>query len=370
MIKTITCTLALTHDCTLRCRYCYAGRKYRHSMSRETARRAIDIVLREARDTDKGADISFFGGEPLLEWDLLQWCHSYTLSQANGLIAPPRFAITTNGTLMTPEKLNWMAERDFLIGLSVDGSPDMHNINRCYPDGAGSHSDVAKALLLLNDHPSVRSQVICVVTPSNVQHLSDGVQWLSRHYQGTIGLNVDYWSRWTDEDFEEFSRQYAQVAALVIESYRKGAPIRLRSVDDKINSHIQADNLCQQCKIGEREIAVSVDGNFFPCSRLIGEGDSEEMNFGNVIQGLNRARQQYIISQRGCVTPACKICALRRRCVNSCGCTNFATSGKLNEVSAFLCCTEKLFINTADAIAEELYTEHNPAFMKRFYGTS
>ena len=371
MLRVITCTLCLTHNCTLRCKYCYAGRKYSHAMSRETARRAIDIAFDEAKRTGQGADISFFGGEPLMEWELLQWCHEYACEHAQGLIVPPRFSVTTNGTLLTTERLSWLAERDFLIGLSIDGSPAMHNTNRCRPDGSGSHADVAVALALLEAHPTARSQAICVVTPNNVNHLSEGFQWLTEHYSGTIGLNIDYWSEWSDADFDTLSDQYAKVAGRVLQSYRDGTPIQLRNIDDKISTHLHSSSgSCLRCRIGEREIAVSVDGNFFPCSRLVGDGDNPELNFGNVTDGIDRARQQYIISMRGCATPACKVCSLRERCLNSCGCTNHAASGKLNEVSPFLCCSEKLFIHTADELASQLYAEKNTAFMARFYSQS
>ncbi|MBR3926717.1 MAG: radical SAM protein [Akkermansia sp.] len=366
MIRTITCTLCLTHDCTLRCRYCYAGRKYKHAMSKDTAQKAIDIVFREAEQTGCAADISFFGGEPLLEWELLQWCYTYATEHGTKLCLPPRFSITTNGTLLTEERLAWLAERDFLIGLSLDGSPAMHNSLRCYPDGSASHADVAKALALFSKFPKLKKQLICVVTPANVHHMREGVEWIAEHYNGSISLNIDYWSHWSDEDFETFSEQYAGVAQLVLQSYRNGTPINLRCVDDKIATHIH-ENCKPQCRIGEREIAVSVDGNFFPCSRLVGDGDSTELNFGNVHEGINRARQHAIIAQRGCATPECKICNLKKRCLNSCGCTNHAASGKLNEVSPFLCCSEKLLIHTADELAECLYEERNPAFMKKFY---
>ena len=370
MIKVITCTLCLTHDCTLRCQYCYAGRKYRHAMTRETAQKAIDICLAEAKRVGRGLDLSFFGGEPLLEWELLQWCYAYLESHKEGLIVQPRYGITTNGTLLTPERLDWMAERDFLIGISIDGSPTMHNTNRCYADGQGSHEAVARAVALLDKHPTVRTKAICVVTPNNVQYLAEGVEWLAAHFCKEIGLNIDYWSSWTDEQFDTLSEQYNLVAARVLQSYRAGNPIKLSNIEHKILSHIQSADSnpdCVKCTIGEREIGVSVDGNFFPCSRLVGVGDEPELNFGNVNDGINRARQEWIIANRGNVTPACKLCDMRARCLNSCGCTNHAASGYINRVSPFLCCSEKLFIETADSLAETLYAEQNPHFLKRFY---
>ena len=370
MIQVITCTLCLTHDCTLRCKYCYAGRKYRHAMTRETAQKAIDICLAEAKRVGRGLDLSFFGGEPLLEWELLQWCFEYLESHKEGLIVQPRYGITTNGTLLTPERLEWMAERDFLIGISIDGSPTMHNTNRCYADGQGSHEAVARAVALLDKHPTIRTKAICVVTPNNVQYLAEGVEWLTAHFHKEIGLNIDYWSNWNDEQFDTLSEQYNLVAARVLQSYREGTPIKLSNIEHKILSHIQSSEShadCVKCTIGEREIGVSVDGNFFPCSRLVGIGDEPELNFGNVKDGINRARQEWIIANRGNTTPACKLCELRARCLNSCGCTNHAASGFINQVSPFLCCSEKLFIETADSLAEILYAEQNPHFLERFY---
>ncbi|MBE6419771.1 MAG: 4Fe-4S cluster-binding domain-containing protein [Akkermansiaceae bacterium] len=75
-------SLCLTHDCTLRCRYCYAGCKYAHAMTQETAEQGMETGLAEAIRTKRGLDISFFGGEPLLEWALLQHCCDYTARRA------------------------------------------------------------------------------------------------------------------------------------------------------------------------------------------------------------------------------------------------------------------------------------------------
>ncbi len=382
MLRILTLTLCLTHDCNLRCRYCYAGRKYRHAMSQQVAARAIDIALAEALRTCTGLDISFFGGEPLLEWELLQWCTRYLREHADVSRLPvaPRFAITTNMTLLTEQKLEWLAEQGFLIGLSLDGSPAMHNINRRFASGEGSHAATLPALAWLNAHPKVRSRAICVVTPSNAHLLAEGVSWMAAHYDGPIGLNFDYWSRWTDEQFEVLAAQYREMMRRVADSYRGAGeggprPMRVESVRSKILSHLRsregdADKPCVHCRIGEREIAVTVDGNFFPCSRLVGEGDAPELNFGNVQEGINRAKQLAIIATRGNVTPECLSCSLRHRCLNTCGCTNRAASGYLNRVSPFLCCLERLCIEEADAMAEALYAERCPAFMEEFYGSS
>ncbi len=375
MLPVLDLTLCLTHDCPLRCRYCYAGRKFHHAMPQATAARAVDIALAEAVRTHSGLDVSFFGGEPLLEWELLQWCHAYLLrhSEVKKLPAPPRFSVTTNMVLLTEERLTWLAERDFLLGLSIDGSPAMHDLNRRFPTGEGSHAAIQPALAWLNAHPELRRRVICVVTPNNAHLLAEGVSWLAHELrQAPIGLNFDFWSSWSDEAFATLATAYRAMMQRLAASYREGNPFHVENVREKILSHVRSGQRedCVHCRIGEREIAVSVDGNFFPCSRLVGEGDTPELNFGNVQEGINRARQNAIMAARGNRTPECLVCSLRHRCVNSCGCTNRAASGYLDRVSPFLCNLERLCIAEADAMAEQLYAERCPAFMREFYGDS
>lgn len=367
-MRPLMLTLCLTHDCTLRCRYCYAGRKYAHAMSQDTAQRGMELGLDEAARIGCGLDVSFFGGEPLLEWNLLQFCHEYLSRRAEEVNIPVRYGITTNGTLLTQDKLEWMAERDFLIGLSLDGSPAMHDTNRRFADGRGSHAAVMQALERINAFPKLRSKVICVVNPDNHHYLRAGVRWLHEHYRGNIGLNFDYWSEWTDAQFESLTQELEGMVNDITDSYRIGQPMRVEAIDGKIRSHLYAGKeFCNHCRIGEQEIAVSVDGKLFPCSRMVGVGDEPEITFGDVRCGIDRAKQHYYIATRGNATPECRICALRHRCTNTCGCTNYAGTGTINHVSPFLCNLQQTLIRLADELAETLYQGKNSVFMDKFY---
>lgn len=368
MNRPLLLTLCLTRDCTLRCRYCYAGRKYAHAMTRETAEAAIELGLQEAAGRSCGLDIAFFGGEPLMEWELLQHCHGYLSRRAAEMSITVRYGITTNGTLLSQDKLEWMAERNYLIGLSLDGSPAMHDTNRRFADGRGSHAAVREALERINSIPTLRSKVICVVNPANHLYLREGVRWLSKHYGGEIGLNFDYWSEWTDEQFDSLTQELEGMVSDLTDTYRNGKPVRLEAIDGKIRSHLyEGAGFCNHCHIGEQEIAVSVDGKLFPCSRMVGVGDEPEITFGDVRSGIDRARQHYYITTRGNATPECRICTLRHRCTNTCGCTNYAGTGTINQVSPFLCNLQQTLIRLADSMAETLYQEKNSAFMNKFY---
>ena len=96
MIKVLTCTLCLTHDCTLRCNYCYAGRKYRHAMTQETAKKAIDLCMAEAQRMGRGLDLSFFGGEPLMNWQVVKDLVAYGRSLEEPNNKKFRFTVTSH----------------------------------------------------------------------------------------------------------------------------------------------------------------------------------------------------------------------------------------------------------------------------------
>ncbi len=145
-------TLSLTHDCNLRCAYCYAGRKSRVAMSRQTMRRVVEwaVDYHASHKLGRRFVLGFFGGEPLLEWDLL--CEADALAEClcreTGLDL--RRTVTTNGTLLDEEKARWLMARHYTPGLSLDGPPERHDRFRRRADGSGSYAEAVRAVGLLS----------------------------------------------------------------------------------------------------------------------------------------------------------------------------------------------------------------------------
>ena len=210
------------------------------------------------------------------------------------------------------------------------------------------------------------------MTPNNVQLLSEGICWLHEHFNGVIGLNFDYWSTWSDGQFPTPEEQHIQVMHLLLAFYRSEHPLRQSNFEDKVHSYLRGKEAepCAHCRIGEKEIAVSADGTLFPCSRLVGRAEEDGIHLGNVHTGINRSAQLRLIDACGNRTPACALCGLRHRCLDSCGCTNLTVSGHWDRVSPFLCSCEKLCIHSADMVTEQFFTEKNTFFLHRFYGSS
>jgi uncharacterized protein len=366
-------TLCLTHDCNLRCAYCYAGPKSGRRMTWDTARRAIDFcfdqTLRHA-DLVGGppkAQIGYFGGEPLLEWRLLMRSAEYAARQAIRSGIDLKKTVTTNMTLLDATKAAWLKAHGFYLGLSLDGNAAMHDTLRRRADGAGSHADAAKALRFFRG-PDQKAEVIVVVDPRNVAHLADAVEWLLAHDALNIALNPNFYRAWPKPALTAWRRACERVGDLYIQMYRRATPVRINVLDGKIKARIKGGYAaCDRCGFGEREIAVAASGNIYPCERLVGDDTNAEMRIGNVFDGFDAAKRQSVLACRGNTLAECEDCSARDRCMNWCGCINYATTGAANRVDGIVCHHERMAIAVADRVGATLFAERNPAFLRNFY---
>ncbi|MGN0669953.1 MAG: radical SAM protein, partial [Oscillospiraceae bacterium] len=123
-------SLCVTHRCNLSCVYCYQNNKSNARMTIDTAKKCIDDIFRSIPEKTEIIEISFIGGEPLLEMDLIKAVYDYTIGKYPD--SRLRFFATTNGTMLSDDDKEWFKARKnkFVLGLSLDGTPNTHNVNR------------------------------------------------------------------------------------------------------------------------------------------------------------------------------------------------------------------------------------------------
>ncbi len=358
-------TLSLTHNCNLGCTYCYAGPKSRRAMTRDVVDRAVEFAFSFGTDT---VQLGFFGGEPLLEWDLLRYATDVTERRADHDDVTLQKTLTTNATLFNPERLAWLDEHDFFVALSVDGNRAMHEATRPMRDGSSSFDLVMDNLEMarraLRDY-----EVIVVPDPSNVRHLADSVAFLADDRGvGRISINPNFYIDWPDHTLAAFAEQFHIVGDYYIERFRHHRPLYVNFIDGKIITRLKDGfEHCDRCNFGEKEVAVAPSGNLYPCERLVGTDENEEMVIGNVVDGFDPDTRHRLLARRGNVNPDCLDCALKARCMNWCGCINYATTGHINRVHGVVCFHEQHAIEVADHVGSTLYNEANPSFLARFY---
>lgn len=355
-------TLVVTHQCNFDCRYCL--QKHEDvSMTKETAIKAIDAFASGICEGDK-AQISFYGGEPLLQKELIKELVRYS-SEKIFSIPDTRlsFEITTNGLLLDEDFIAFSKKNRILLALSHDGLAQDPVRTDC-----GGHMTKElvdqKLQMLLKTFPD--TIVMMTVHPEYVDRMGESLKFFHEKGAKSVSMVPAHGERvvWDDAAFEKLEREMEKAEALY-EQWNAGNDVfRFIPFDNKIKNYIRsrdADSL--MCHFGCHKLMVDADGKYYPCSHFIGR---DGFGIGSLDEGVNEEKIESLQSKR-VEAEDCKGCALRFRCRHTCACSNHGHTGSLSEVSAFQCEYEKLVIRLADRAAALLLNERNPAFVFRMY---
>ena len=341
--------LMLTSSCNLACRYCYEDREEGcappaggggapREMSLESLRRGVAYLLDNA-GADRKVSVTFFGGEPLLRFPLIQAGVGEARRMARERGKEISFSITTNGTLLTREIAVFLKENGISACLSIDGPREIHDRNRPYASGRGSYEDVARGLSVLMENRN-GFPVAARVT------LGRGAVDLRKTFDHLRGLGFD------EVGFAPASAAEGSPSALaeeelcaVMEGFRDLADgyvddVRERRVPAFSNmSQVLAlihrgDPMPYPCGAGIGMLAADPSGAFYPCHRLCGVGDS----FGNPETGISEeARARFLEGARRRRETACDACWAKNFCSGGCYHDAYLRQGDLFSPSRHYC---------------------------------
>ncbi|MBN1983753.1 MAG: radical SAM protein [Chitinivibrionales bacterium] len=358
-------TLSLTHDCNLACSYCYGGVKKSVFMSLETAQQAVTQVLAlQPRSLIMG----FFGGEPLLAWDILVAVTQWSMNVCMQSGVPLSLTLTTNGSLLTDDKLEFLRTMRFKLGVSLDGTKQMHD--SCRKNRAGESSFCAcirgldAALQILPD-----TEVIIVADPRQCHLMHEAVAFLVFEKKvRNITLNFNFYTTWDVSAVSRWQKALEQVGELYCKAYRNSIPLRINVIDNKITARIKG-RLCRQdfCSFGSDEFAVAPSGNIYPCERLVGDESDQSLCIGTVSLGFFPDKRRVFSTCVKKRPQTCSRCAIRPFCQSRCGCINYAITGAVQEPGEIVCIHEQATLQIADRVGSTLYQEGNRLFISRFY---
>jgi uncharacterized protein len=357
-------TLFVDHQCNLRCTYCYNGEKFTRAMDIETAKRGVDFALARARD---GLRVSFFGGEPLVRKDLVRTIVEYAEQTVAGRM-PISFVMNTNATLIDDDAIDLMAPpRRFAVFASVDGDADVHDAHRIDAAGRGSFAAVNEGLSRLAAR-SIPFQIVAVVGVDTAPRLGDSARALVALGPSSIVFSPNFRDDWTDASIDGLRSGLRALGDYWMSLFRAGTAIGIEPLHTKILTHIQGGIPCpSRCRLAGSELAVSPSGKLYPCAQMIEEDRRDDLVVGDVVHGLDTSKLDQMQKAKDRVEDICAPCEVRDRCQSHCGCRHVALSGRLGEITAVLCETERAFIQEADRIAETLYAEKCKAFVDFYY---
>ena len=227
--------LNVTENCNMRCKYCYLSEEYEftrnrtsHMMDFQTAKKALDLFFDKQRiikqqNPGKAVGISFYGGEPLLNLDLIKRCVEYT---KNNCPLKFGFYITTNGTLLKDDVVDYLVDNNFNIFISLDGNKDEHDKNRVDANGKGTYDRIAKNIeRLVERYPAYLYKVGILGVHDWQTNLVENANYFEKNnsirvmlLSAVLANNTHYYERFSEDDRKKFADNYL---SLLIDYTRK-----------------------------------------------------------------------------------------------------------------------------------------------------
>lgn len=264
-------SIDLTEECNLACSYCFTWAKShkKRVLPKELGHKIIDHWLANGEPIEnRPRELSFWGGEPLLEWELLQDLVYYTEKQKGDQNIV--YGGTSNGVLYTPDKVEWCKEHNALMLISLDGPEEVHDANRCFKNGRGSWKVIDKNVreaLKIAPNQMVRSSI----TVESADKFFDTV----RYFVEDLGVenfsfSPVYEDDWTEEKFAGLREQFEKTIRYMIQRRKEDRPVAVKHFDSEANiAHSnEIPQLVNPCGAGNNYSGWSIDGVHFPCHRF------------------------------------------------------------------------------------------------------
>jgi uncharacterized protein len=376
MVPLSTLVLNVTNQCNLACTYCYeygadriveGGTKPRF-MNDETARKSVDFMFAESGESPV-VHLTFFGGETLLNFRVLQSALAYARERAASLGKTVDVSLTTNATLLREEVIDWMVENDVGVTVSMDGGREQQDRFRVFANGMGSYDVIlprVKDLLRRHRRRPIGARV--TLTGQNLdvleifRHLTDEVGfWEVGFAPVTTTWQRDY--AIADEGFDRMLAQFQQLAREYLDAALAGRHHGFSNVRDTLEEIHKGMSKSHPCGAGLGLMGVATDGDVALCHRFAG---SDAHKLGSVFDGIDRTRQDDFLSRHHIDNKTdCATCWARPLCAGGCYHEAHTRYGSTAEPNLHYCNWIRSWTHTCLEVYGAL-AERKPEFLRQF----
>ena len=285
--------LHVAHACNMRCGYCFAGEGEYHGeraiMSYDTGRRALDWLI-ENSGTRHNLEVDFFGGEPLLDLDVVKQLVAYGRSREKECGKNFRFTLTTNGLLLDDDTIEFLNREMGNVVISLDGRKDVNDNMRKMPDGGGTYDAILPAFKKLAASRGQRDYYVRgTYTHYNTDFASDVIHMADLGFKELsiepVVAPPDAPYALKESDIPKLLSEYERLACEMLERKREGKG------RDFTFYHYMIDltggpcivKRVSGCGVGTEYVAVTPTGDLYPCHQFVGE---ERFLLGNIYDGI------------------------------------------------------------------------------------
>ena len=359
--------LHVAHTCNLNCSYCFASQgKYqgeRALMSFEVGKQAFDFLIANS-GTRKNLEVDFFGGEPLMNWDVVKQLVAYARSIEKEHNKNFRFTLTTNGLLIDDEIIDFLNKEMSNVVLSLDGRQEVHDHFRKNYAGKGSYEDIVPKFKRLVEKRGGKDYYMRgTFTHNNVDftndifHMADlGFTELSME---PVVCPPDDPYALTKEDLPKLFEQYEILANEMIKRKKEGSPFTFYHYMLDLKNGPCIYKRITGCGSGTEYMAVTPWGELFPCHQFVGD---PKYSLGNIWDGIkNTAAQDEFRACNAYAKPECKDCWAKMYCSGGCAANAYHATGHVNGVYEYGCELFKKRMECAIMIQVAEAEEHEEA---------
>ncbi|MBQ7922547.1 MAG: thioether cross-link-forming SCIFF peptide maturase [Clostridia bacterium] len=335
--------LHIAHTCNLNCAYCFASQgKYqgeRAIMSLEVGKRALDFLI-ENSGSRTNLEVDFFGGEPLMNFDVVKELVAYARVREKEAGKNFRFTLTTNGVLIDDDVIDFANREMSNVVLSLDGRKEIHDRYRVDYAGNGSWEKIVpKFQKLVEAREGKNYYMRGTFTHANPDFLKDIEEMLSLGFtelsmEPVVCAPSDP-SALTEEDLPIVLEQYEKLAELMLERHRAGKPFTFYHYMIDLKGGPCIYKRVSGCGSGTEYMAVTPWGDLYPCHQFVGD---EKFCLGNIWDGVtNTAIQNEFMACNVYARPECRDCWAKLYCSGGCAANAYHATGAITGIYSYGC---------------------------------
>lgn len=352
--------LHIAHDCNLKCNYCFASqgnfKGEKALMTSEVGKQAIEYLAKNS-GSRRNLEVDFFGGEPLMNFELVKELVDYGRSLEEKYNKNFRFTITTNGVLLDDEKIDYINENMDNVVLSLDGRKEVNDNMRRTVSNEGSYDIIVPKFKKLVEKRGDKDYYIRgTFTSKNTDFSKDALDFYNNGFKKisvepvVTSEEMDYALREEHlqtvlNEYEEFSKEYINIKKKDKDFYFFHFMIDLEQGPCIIKRAVG-------CGAGSEYMAITPQGDIYPCHQFVGE---EKFNMGNVFEGVHNTELRDTFKKANVYNKEeCRVCWARFYCSGGCHANSYYAHNDLNKAYKLGCEMEKKRIECAISILANL----------------
>ena len=349
--------LHVAHTCNLNCEYCFASQGKYHGeralMSFEVGKRALDFLI-ENSGTRRNLEVDFFGGEPLMNFDVVKKLVEYARSIEKEKGKNFRFTLTTNGVLVDDDVIDFANKEMSNVVLSLDGRKEVHDRYRVDYQGRGSYDTIVpKFQKFVKARGGKNYYMRGTFTHANPDFLEDIKTMLNLGFselsmEPVVAAQGDE-AALTEEDKPVVMKQYEELAELMLKRDKEGKPFTFYHYMIDLAGGPCIYKRISGCGSGTEYMAVTPWGDLYPCHQFVGD---EKFKLGDIWHGVeNKEIQNEFASCNVYARSECRDCWARLYCSGGCAANAYHATGSVKGVYKYGCDLFKKRMECAIAVA-------------------